>query len=170
MTNLNCAGKFLCNTPCTCFLQYTCVCVCVCVCVCCVVCTVWNVLLVCLTHHWSCSRPVWRTAKLGQNHIYTVCIRYFWRGNHHIHHHIRCIYTQLWPDLHTAIHPRMSKTTTTRLMALDTHLWQNLSQCSPNTIHHYHARLKDLDKITLSDHLEVIYHLKHVFYQAHHTS
>ena len=33
--------------------------------------------------------------RAGQNHIYTVCIRYFWQGNHQIYGHIRCIYTVL---------------------------------------------------------------------------
>ena len=33
--------------------------------------------------------------RVGQNHIYTVCIRYFWQGFHHIYGHIRCIYTVL---------------------------------------------------------------------------
>jgi len=27
--------------------------------------------------------------------IYTVYVRYFWQGNHHIYGHIRCIYTVL---------------------------------------------------------------------------
>jgi len=34
-------------------------------------------------------------SRVGQNHIYTVCIRCFWEGNHHIYGHIRCIYTVL---------------------------------------------------------------------------
>ena len=33
--------------------------------------------------------------RVGQNHTYTVCIRYIWQGNHHIYGHIRCIYTVL---------------------------------------------------------------------------
>jgi hypothetical protein len=33
--------------------------------------------------------------RVGQNHIYTVFIRYFWQGNHQIYGHIRCIYTVL---------------------------------------------------------------------------
>jgi len=33
--------------------------------------------------------------RAGQNHIYTVYIRYFWQGNHQIYGHIRCIYTVL---------------------------------------------------------------------------
>jgi len=33
--------------------------------------------------------------RVGQNHIYTVNIRYFWQGNHQIYGHIRCIYTVL---------------------------------------------------------------------------
>jgi len=33
--------------------------------------------------------------RVGQNHIYTVYIRYFWQGNHQIYGHIRCIYTGL---------------------------------------------------------------------------
>ena len=31
--------------------------------------------------------------RVGQNHIYTVCIRYFWQENHQIYVHIQCIYT-----------------------------------------------------------------------------
>jgi hypothetical protein len=34
-------------------------------------------------------------SRVGQNHIYTVYIRYFWQGNHQIYGHIRCIYTVL---------------------------------------------------------------------------
>jgi hypothetical protein len=33
--------------------------------------------------------------RVGQNHIYTVYIRYFWQGYHQIYGHIRCIYTVL---------------------------------------------------------------------------
>ena len=33
--------------------------------------------------------------RVGQDHIYTVHIRYFWQGNHQIYGHIRCIYTVL---------------------------------------------------------------------------
>jgi hypothetical protein len=33
--------------------------------------------------------------RVGQNHIHTVYIRYFWQGNHRIYGHIRCIYTVL---------------------------------------------------------------------------
>ena len=38
--------------------------------------------------------------RVGQNHIYTVCIRYFWQGFHHIYGHIRCIYTVLANPTH----------------------------------------------------------------------
>jgi hypothetical protein len=33
--------------------------------------------------------------RVGQKHIYTVCIQYFRQGNYHIYGHIRCIYTVL---------------------------------------------------------------------------
>ena len=33
--------------------------------------------------------------RVGQNHIYTVYIRYFWQGDRQIYGHIRCIYTVL---------------------------------------------------------------------------
>ena len=33
--------------------------------------------------------------RVGQNHIYTVFIRYFWQGSHQIYGHIRCVYTVL---------------------------------------------------------------------------
>jgi hypothetical protein len=32
-------------------------------------------------------------------YIYTVCIRYFWQGNHQIYDHIRCINIRFWPTL-----------------------------------------------------------------------
>ena len=31
--------------------------------------------------------------RVGQNHIYTVYIRYFWLGDHQIYGHIRCLHT-----------------------------------------------------------------------------
>jgi len=33
--------------------------------------------------------------RVGKNHIYTVCILFFWQENHQIYGHIRCIYTVL---------------------------------------------------------------------------
>jgi len=33
--------------------------------------------------------------RVGQNHKFTVYIRYFWQGNHQIYGHIQCIYTIL---------------------------------------------------------------------------
>ena len=39
-------------------------------------------------------------SRVGQNHIYTVYIRYFWQGNHQIYGHIRCIYTILANPMH----------------------------------------------------------------------
>jgi len=33
--------------------------------------------------------------RVGQNHIYTVCILFFWQGNHRIYGHIQCTYTIL---------------------------------------------------------------------------
>jgi hypothetical protein len=38
--------------------------------------------------------------RVGQNHIYTVYIRYFWQGNHQIYDYIRCIYTVLANPIH----------------------------------------------------------------------
>jgi len=34
-------------------------------------------------------------ARVGQNHIYTVNVRYFWQENHQIYSYIRCLYTVL---------------------------------------------------------------------------
>jgi hypothetical protein len=39
--------------------------------------------------------------RVGQNHIYTVYLRYFWQGNHQIYGHIRCIYMVLANPTHT---------------------------------------------------------------------
>jgi len=38
--------------------------------------------------------------RVGQNHIYTVYMRYFWQGNHQIYGYIRCIYTVLANPTH----------------------------------------------------------------------
>jgi hypothetical protein len=43
--------------------------------------------------------------RVGQNHIYTVCIRYFWQGNHQIYGHIRCLYTVLANPNHNRTPP-----------------------------------------------------------------
>jgi len=48
--------------------------------------------------HWQ------RMCRFGQNHIYTVHIRYFWQGNHQIYGHIRCIYTVLANPTHVHVH------------------------------------------------------------------
>ena len=41
-----------------------------------------------------------KVGRVGQNHIYTVYIQYFWQGNHQIYGHIRCIYRiWFWPTL-----------------------------------------------------------------------
>ena len=39
-----------------------------------------------------CWSPLF-ICRVGQNHIYTVYIRYYWQGNHQIYGHIWCIYT-----------------------------------------------------------------------------
>jgi hypothetical protein len=41
-------------------------------------------------------------SRVGQNHIYTVYIRYFWKGKYEIYGHIRSygVYIQFWPTLH----------------------------------------------------------------------
>jgi hypothetical protein len=38
--------------------------------------------------------------RVGQNHIYTVYVRYLWQGDYHIYGHIRCIYTVLANPTH----------------------------------------------------------------------
>jgi len=40
------------------------------------------------------------TCRVGQNHMNTVYIRYFWQGNHQIYGHIWCIYTVLANPTH----------------------------------------------------------------------
>ena len=37
--------------------------------------------------------PYTEMCKVGQDHIYTVYIRYFWQGNHQLYGLVRCIYT-----------------------------------------------------------------------------
>ena len=39
--------------------------------------------------------------RVGQDHIYTVHIQYFWQGNCQIYNHIRCIYTVLANPIYT---------------------------------------------------------------------
>ena len=51
---------------------------------------------------FGADRGLWSftvMSRVGQNHIYTVCIRYFWQGNHQIYGHIRCVYIRFWPTL-----------------------------------------------------------------------
>jgi len=43
-------------------------------------------------------------SRVGQGHIYTVYIRYFWQGNHQIYGHIRCVYIRFWPSLSMSEH------------------------------------------------------------------
>jgi hypothetical protein len=38
--------------------------------------------------------------RVGQNHIYTVYVLYFWQGNHQIYGHIRCKFTVLASPTH----------------------------------------------------------------------
>ena len=70
-----------------CVCARACVCVCVCVCV--------RVCMCACTYVCACLRFSPIMIRVGQNHIYTVYIRYFWQGNHQIYGHIRCIYTVL---------------------------------------------------------------------------
>jgi len=95
-------GPTVCVCACLCVCAF--VCVCVCECVCCV-CVDWCAHITCECAH---TLRLWYTDykkqshchkfthyRVGQNHIYTVCIWYFWQGNHQIYDHIRCIYTVL---------------------------------------------------------------------------
>jgi len=64
--------------------------------------------------------------RVGQNHIYTVCIRYFWQGNHRIYGQIRCIHT---------------------VLANPTHRCFNLQLChgrSQNLLFNYHNSLREI--------------------------
>ena len=40
----------------------------------------------------------WVNCRVGQNHIYTVYIRYFWQGNHQLYGHYG-LYIRFWPTL-----------------------------------------------------------------------
>jgi hypothetical protein len=42
-----------------------------------------------------CQAASCNICRVGQNHVYTVYIRYFWQGNHRIYGHIRGICTVL---------------------------------------------------------------------------
>jgi hypothetical protein len=45
---------------------------------------------------WCVCAMFWlHIIRVGQNHIYTVYIQYFWQGNFNMYGHIRCIYTVL---------------------------------------------------------------------------
>ena len=39
-------------------------------------------------------------ARTIHTYVYTVYIRHFWQGNHHIYGHIRCVYTVLANPTH----------------------------------------------------------------------
>jgi len=114
-----CGCSCVCVCLCVCILMslppglyvYKCVCVCMpklflspgvyvykCVCAC-----------LSFSCHQVCTRvfcasclllPLRYTCRIGQDHIYTVHIRYFWQGNHQIYSHIRCIHTVLANPIH----------------------------------------------------------------------
>jgi len=44
--------------------------------------------------------------RVGQNHIYTVCIQYFWQGDPQKYDQIRCIYTVLANPIYVGVRPR----------------------------------------------------------------
>jgi len=75
---------------------YVCVCLfaCVCVFMCVLVGVIWENLYFKLA-----AVPAQRMSRnfyrVGQNHIYTVHIRYFWQETHQIYGHTRCIYIVL---------------------------------------------------------------------------
>jgi len=54
------------------------------------------------SHTGMCISPPELILRVGQDHIYTVYIRYFWQGNHQICGHIRCICTVLADPTHFA--------------------------------------------------------------------
>ena len=39
------------------------------------------------------------TLRAGQDHVNTVCVRYFWQGNYQIYCHVQCIHVWFWPTL-----------------------------------------------------------------------
>jgi len=49
------------------------------------------IAMICVQHFETRHRKT----RVGQNHIYTEYVRYFWQGNHQIYGHIGCIYTVL---------------------------------------------------------------------------
>jgi hypothetical protein len=81
----------LCLVVCMSMRMCACMCLCACVRYACV-----RYACVCLhqTQLDGC-RALKCICRVGQNHIYTVHIWYFWQGNHQIYGHIRCIYTVL---------------------------------------------------------------------------
>jgi len=55
-----------------------------------------------------CGITAKHISRVGQNHLYTVYIRYFWQGNHQLYGHIRCIHTVLSSPTHTgALHVKL---------------------------------------------------------------
>jgi len=94
---------------CVCVRVYPCVCECACVCasVCVFVrsCVLVGAYASSTSYQNKSSVPKRKYStsyqnkaqayRVGQNHIHTVYIRYFWQGNHQIYGHIRCIYTVL---------------------------------------------------------------------------
>jgi hypothetical protein len=58
--------------------------------------------------------------RIGQNHIYTVYIRYFWQGYHQIYGHIRCIYTVLANPTYGSGQPVLANPTYAALQARST--------------------------------------------------
>ena len=53
---------------------------------------------------WGRAVMALLVSRVGQNHKYTVHVRYFWQGNHQIYGHIQCIYTVLATPTHIHTH------------------------------------------------------------------
>jgi hypothetical protein len=88
---------------CVCVCVFVCVCVCVCVYVCVYVCVC---SCACMCVHVFTTSDRCTMHRVGQNHIYTVYIRYFWQENRQMYAQIRCIHTALAnPDYAVSVGP-----------------------------------------------------------------
>ena len=78
--------------------------------------------------------------RVGQNHIYTVYIGYFWQENHQIYSHIRRIYTVLANPRNMACRARPPFSTQTwtfklRLPVLETRPFRTNGACNASSAH-----------------------------------
>ena len=84
--------------------------------------------------------------RVGQNHVYSVYIRYFWQGNYQTYGHIQCIYTVLANPKHWHVRqsygrPSWQASTSKMVLTSDLHrqVKSNVIKMAMETLRPFHT-------------------------------